>query len=107
MKKYTLSQMTGRLSNGKNIIININKIEDGIEYETDIKIWRVDILPELKEKYPKETYILTIEKYDAKYIYPEGTALVIDKRMEFSKIEDALEYLFKNKFIMEDELIIK
>ncbi len=100
-KRYTFNQLIGRLSNGKEVYIYLIEKEDKITYKIELCFWRADIL---EKKYPKETYLLTIKKYDARY-YSEDTILLIDKRIEFPKIENLLDYLEENNFIKKRDII--
>ena len=63
----------------------------------------MDIIPELKQKYTSETYVLTIEKYDSRYV-PEGD-LAIDERLEFTNLQEAIDYLVSKGFLKRDDLI--
>lgn len=77
--------------------------ESEVPFNLDISIWRLDVVPELKEEYNKETYVVLIEKYDSRYT-PEGNCL-IEKRLEFHKIEDIILYLDEEGILKKEEWV--
>ena len=104
MKKYTLNHLKGRINNGKTFFLRLKEQKGDLTLNLDINFWRLDIIKNLKKEYGKETYVLTIEKYDSRF-YPTNTKCLVDIREEFSSIEDILSYLEKNKFIKKEDLI--
>ncbi len=107
MKKYTLNRLKGRLSSGKGVFFCIKEDKGNIVYNIDIEFWRLDIIKEIKDKYPKETYVLTIEKYNSEYPGDKEGGCLIELRQEFNSVEDIIDYLDKNKFIKKEEWIVK
>lgn len=107
-KKYSLNQLNGRLSNGKGIFIVLNEYSKKINYIIEIDFFRIDIIKEPyfnKKEYNKETYILTVEKYDSNYPGNKFGGCVIDDRLEFNSIQEAIDYLDKNYIKKEDWII--
>ena len=101
MKKYTPNQLNGKLGNRKDICIILKEKEEETVYNIEIRFWRADLI---EKNYPKETYILTIQKYDSRY-YSSDTTLLVDKRLEFHTVEEVLDYLDKNNFVKKEDLI--
>lgn len=76
-----------------------------MEYVLLISFWRLDIIkPENGHvRYPKETYVLIIDHYYKKHI--EIGDRLFNKRIEFSKLEDLLEYLDENNLVKRSDII--
>lgn len=108
MIKYNLSQLKKKLLFRKDneIYFYYNINIDGTVYKTHIRFWRLDTIPELKDKYPKETYVLLIERGDARYALELGN-LNIDERHEFHTIEEIIEYLDKKGYLKREDWIIE
>lgn len=105
MRKYTINQFKGRLSNGKAIDIEKSVYDNNMEYIIWIVIRRLDILKELKLKYTSETYVVTIEKFESDNPTPEDEALLIDERLEFNSVEEILDYLEEKNYCKKEEII--
>jgi hypothetical protein len=103
MKKYTLNRLRGVLSNGKDIYLYSEESENGIFYVKRVSIWRPDVVKSVKEKNTKETYVVTVEKWDKRYS-PEGQEL-IDESAEFSSLQEVIEYLDKKGYLKKSDWI--
>ena len=108
IEKYcSLTDLKQELSDGKEYFIDYTTKGKEIDYRTIIHFWRLDIIDkETNKKYKKETYVLLIERGDARYYIEEGN-LVIDIRLEFHKLEELIDYLVKNKYVKKSEIIKK
>ena len=107
MRKYRLSRLKGRLSNGKSINVRVVEEKNKERYNLDISFWRLDVIAELKTDYKEETYVLTIEKYDSAYPGDKEGNCLIEKSLEFYTVEGILDYLDKNKFLKKKDLILE
>ncbi len=104
MRRYTLNYLKGILSNGKVVQFRLIEKKGGLEYVTVVGFWRLDVIKSLKRKYPEETYVVKIEKGDARYVLEEG-GLILDEKKEFSKLEDLLDYLDQSGCIKKKDLL--
>lgn len=104
MRKVTFNTLIGLLSNGKDYKIELEEVKGDLKYITVITIGRLDVIPLLKSKYQTKTYVLTIEKCK-EGLWPEEGELEIDIRIEFNKINDVLDYLQKNSYIIVSDYI--
>ena len=96
VKKYSLNQIKGRLSNKKFIIIWLEEVVNNQINTISIEIYR-DFEAE------GESYsILTYKYYNDMY---DGISLK-DRGMKFTKLEDLIDYLDKN-YIKKEEWIIE
>jgi len=102
MKRYTFNQLIGRLSNGKSISIRKTETKGSVTFNIDIEFSRMDV--KFKENYSSETYLLSIEKYDSRYL-AYNTEMLIDKRVKFFDLKELIDYLDKNNLVKREELI--
>lgn len=110
LKKYSVNELRGRLSSGKNVSIVLSEKKGKILYTIDITLFRADIIKTLSlsgENYKSETYILTVEKYETDYPGDKEGGGIIDQRLIFHKLEEAIKYLDKNKWIRKEDWIIE
>lgn len=103
-RKISLQGLKNGLNRGKSYTLFYFTKDYNIKYEVVIQFWRLDIIPELKRKYKKETYVLGIEKGDARYTFDENT-LLIDEHHEFHKVEEIISYLDKRGYLKKEEWI--
>ena len=100
MKKYSLGQLKGKLSNGKDIFITYKIEESGSAYVFRIRIWRLDVIAQLKDHYFNEKYVMILEKQNS-----ETGKFTVDERHEFGSVEEILEYLDKNNLVKRNDII--
>ena len=105
LKKYRLSELKGGLSSGKKVAIVLSEKINETSYNIDINLFRADIIK--KSSFNGETYILTMEKYDTDYPGDKDGGCLIDERLIFYKVEDAIGYLNKKQILKKKDWIIK
>lgn len=103
-KEGTLNEIKDRLANGEEFAFWYLDKKEVITYKTQINFWRLDIIPKLKKKYKKETYVLGIERGDARWVLEEGN-LIIDERHEFHTVEEIIDYLDKKGYLKKKDWI--
>lgn len=108
LKKYKINELKGKLSNGKNVFIVLSEKKGKIFYNIDINLFRADLIKKLhsEKEYDKETYILTIEKYDTAYPGDKEANCIIDERLIFNHLRETIDYLDKKRFLKREDWII-
>src|SRR3989338_8979393 len=102
--RISLNSLKNDLSKGEEFILFYFTKENSTKNEMVVQFSRLDIIPELKKKYKKETYVLGVEKGDARYTLAEST-LLIDERHEFHKVEEIINYLDKKGYLKRNDWI--
>lgn len=103
-RKYTLNELRGKFSSKKWVYLYTQTKINGVLYNVDVEICRADLnFPEDRDK--KENYFLRIEIWDPKYPGDKGSS-PFDKDLNFKTIEEAIDFLNKNKIIKKEEWIV-
>ncbi len=100
MKNYSLGKLKGKLSNGKDVFITYKTEESGSAYVFRIRIWRLDVIAQLKDQYTNEKYVMILEKQNS-----ETGKFAMDERHEFDSVEEILDYLDKNNLVKRGDII--
>ncbi|MEK6862515.1 MAG: hypothetical protein AABY07_11240 [Nanoarchaeota archaeon] len=103
-KNINLQSLKNGLERGRSFTLAYLIKNKKIKYEIIIQFWRLDVIPNLKKKYKKETYVLGVEKGDARWQIDHEN-LLIDERHEFHKVEEIINYLDKKGYLKREEWI--
>ena len=106
-RKYDLEKIRNLLANFKQLWYSYVIKLDNKDYLTKISFSRLDIVPELKKEYKKETYVLTIYRGELEGFDEFSDDLVIDERLEFNNIREVINYLDKKEYLKKENWLME